>query len=670
MSRSIAGVPRRRHGNVLILIIAIVFVIVTIALFAIGYVRIFGSSSEQKTAIEAAALAAARDMSKIVIEDPDFGFVGLSDAAPTGSLTTAADNFYTSVYSINTLIGTARLDYLIASQADLVAAAPEWKILAKQDLEKAKVAASKLITKLKNAIKPGGTAVDRNGVPVKPHASALAAYKANGIRMTGSSNYVEESLKLELGIAKDLVTNVSVPQPETADGTLDNNNTAGGFYKAYVNMPLAGVNFVFAGIGDAIRIVNPDRWQTTDPDLPYQFPTIVKAEAQQKVNTDAHGSHVLSSVACAQPASVYNPRPAPGALTLSFPDGVPDGAEAIQKPLDLYSGFLQESSDTSNFLAATSGDYPVTSGSQLSDSSTSWPLSSTDPDILAGSVCKLAIYDWIRRAGTKANIDSIVGMHYTQFIPQGANVSWPPPPDTASGSIPCGVAHVYRFDTDGVIYYESAEIKPSKYWVISDKQNFVECFTAIKNGASKFEVKPVDLTIIPAIPPLIPAVEIKAGIAEFTPIYDMYARIYSRRYGSLGGRHRGEPMDNDFDDLLSSAHQSNGRGGFVSGNAVFSGYGAEKNSSVPPLPPVGIGALPTISPQGDFAFRWQFPINLLGPDVDRAGGKYRKFNEGGSGMRSTYEEDGSVADIRFRRLIRGRDLLSTVFGTKGYVGKK
>ncbi|MBX9694092.1 MAG: hypothetical protein K2Z81_17040, partial [Cyanobacteria bacterium] len=299
MARSnFATVSRERRGNVLILVTAIVFVVVAVALFALGYLRIFGSTSEQKTAIEAAALAAARDMSKIVIDDPDYGFVGLSDSAPTGTATTAGDNYYTSVFSINTLIGTARLDYLIASQTPLSDASAEWKLLAKQDLDKAKLSAGKLITKLKNAIKPGGSGTDRNGATVKPYESAEAAYKSNQVRMTGSSDYVSNSLKLELGIAKDLVTNISVPAPAGVDTTLDNNNTTGGFYKAYVNMPLGGLDFVLAAVGDAIRIVNPNRWMATDPSLPYQFPTIVRAEAQHKLHTTNNGSPVLAAVAC------------------------------------------------------------------------------------------------------------------------------------------------------------------------------------------------------------------------------------------------------------------------------------------------------------------------------------------------------------------------------------
>ncbi|HMO22781.1 MAG TPA: hypothetical protein PKC98_17610, partial [Candidatus Melainabacteria bacterium] len=82
---------RKPGGNMLVLIAAFSFIVSALALFGLGYLRMLGSSSEQKTAIEAAALAAAREVSNIVIDTPEFGFVGVSDSAPTGSVTQAGD---------------------------------------------------------------------------------------------------------------------------------------------------------------------------------------------------------------------------------------------------------------------------------------------------------------------------------------------------------------------------------------------------------------------------------------------------------------------------------------------------------------------------------------------------------------------------------------------------
>ena len=164
----------------LILITAFVVICLALLFFALGYVRLVGSSSEQKTAIEAAAIAAARDISTIVIDTPDFGYVGLSDSAPIGSATSAGDDYYLPVHSINTLIGTARIDYIIASQPGLDV--PEWRELAKVDLDKAKAAAQLLTDKIKDAIKPGGVEKNKNGDDVRPYDSAVQAYQQNLMR--------------------------------------------------------------------------------------------------------------------------------------------------------------------------------------------------------------------------------------------------------------------------------------------------------------------------------------------------------------------------------------------------------------------------------------------------------------------------------------------------------
>ena len=74
--------PRHRspNGNMLVLIAAItVGLIVALIFFCLNYARLLGSNSEQKKAIEAAALAAASDLSAIVIPTVEFGYVSLSD---------------------------------------------------------------------------------------------------------------------------------------------------------------------------------------------------------------------------------------------------------------------------------------------------------------------------------------------------------------------------------------------------------------------------------------------------------------------------------------------------------------------------------------------------------------------------------------------------------------
>jgi hypothetical protein len=107
--------PNRKRGASLTLVIAIFGVLaLMILLFCLKFTGFVGSYHEQRSAIEAAALAAAKDLSAIAILDPNFGWIGLSDSSPVGTATAARDGFYTPVTGINTLFGTIRLDLIIS----------------------------------------------------------------------------------------------------------------------------------------------------------------------------------------------------------------------------------------------------------------------------------------------------------------------------------------------------------------------------------------------------------------------------------------------------------------------------------------------------------------------------------------------------------------------------
>lgn len=657
---------RNESGNLLILIGAFTFIIIAIIIFAISYLRLLGTKSEQKTAIEAAALAAARDISQIVIDTPEFGYIGISDAAPIGPNTTASDRFHTQVQSINTIIGTARVDSIIANQLNV----PEWRILAKQDIDNARTAAAKLETALKDAIKPGGSGQDINGNSITPHASAEAAYKDNQIRLSGESSFQSGSLTLTLGaLTGGARTNVDVPNPNGVDGSLDTSNTVGGKYKSYINIPYNGEDFVFAGIGETIKLVDPKNWVDSVSGIPYQLPTVVRAEATQQVaeGSGSGNSHDLRSVACAQPASVNDPRPAPGALLISFPDGMPDDKEVLTTPSDLYfANFLQEKDDDSNLYQSATGDFPITLGSAIADEP-SWPLQSVDPDILASNCCKLAVYDWIRRAGTKINVNLVLGMHSTPFDSQGADVMWPPPPPAGVVAepipIPAGIAHIYRVEPDGAISYESKPVNPIPFAAVSDNQTLIECHDCIKKGAKKLKVKKIELGA---------PMNVKDGEAEFTGIYDLYVRIYGRKYGSTsGGQHRGQPLDDNFVSYdsrieLLKLNPKSGFGITEFKSRPYFGYGAKKKNARGTASTVGKGALPILGPREDFSFAL---TGLNNWSIDRNGSSYRKHlaNSGAPTKRPSYETNGIAAEIRFRRVIKAKKNLFDAIGEYGYV---
>lgn len=650
-------IERRKKGNMLALIAAVVAgIVIFMLLFVMAYMRIVGSSAEQKTAIEAAALAAARDISKIVINTPEFGYVGLSDSAPNGTVTTATDTFYTPVHSINTLIGTARLDSIIADSLGV----PEFQELALMDLASAKTRATQLVAVIDASILPSGTASDKDGNTLTPYISAETAYNQNQIRMTGSSNYVAGSMKLDLGaIQNGSATNIPVPKPAGIDFSLNNTNTVAGYYKSYTNLPFNGQDYVFAGIGGAIKLIDPNLWRPDITSLPYCHRTVIRAEAVQNM----HGQNrtdTLKAVACAQPASIYDPKPAPGALTVSFPDGMPNGANQLNIPYDLYGANLSDANDPSDMYRADSGDYPTDAGSNISFDP-AWPVAS-DSNQLAASSIKIAIYDWMKRAGTKADVSSILGMHNTPFDPQGPDVPW-----YSLGNIPAGIVHIYRFDTDGIVSYQSLPVKPQPWYVVGHDQTFIECFDAYQNAAIPFK-----LTGIALPSPTFSWPYSAIGEITFTDSYDVFVRIYGRRPGTMnGGKHAGEPMDNAIVAMKRNSRPvvslSRGKASFdttwIADRGPNKKWWKKGQAGTPGGAAGFIGAPPGITGRDDF------PSTNTGA-IDTNPVMFEKYDDVGGGIRPSYQTNGSAADIRFRRLLTIEDDQALKSAEYAFVGLK
>lgn len=673
---------RTERGNMLALIGAFSFLILIILLFALGYVRLLGSNAEQKTAIEAAALAGARDISQIVVSTPEFGFVGLSDSAPVATtIPGPADSFPTPVHSINTLIGTARLDYIIGDAMSI----PEWKELALVDLTAAKTAGDTLVAALDAAITPTGFGKDKTGATITPYISAENAYTQNQIRMTGSSNYVPGSLRLTMGALEGgSATTIPIPSPAGTDSSLDSTNTSVDgsktCYKSYVNIPFDGQDFVFAAVGSSIRLVDPKLYRDT-LSLPYYHRTILKAEAQTSVNNQGTAdNYTLQAAACAQPASVHDPLPAPGALQISFPDGMPTGPDDVNSPGELYTAAGLNGNSVDYFEAQ--GDYPVDTPPCTINNTPTWPVPS-DSTQKATTACKIAVYDWLRRAGTKANVTSVIGMHATPFVAQGPAIPWGGPPlswpvvpaaaySPPQPGIPRGICHIYRFESDGVVSIEEKDQTPLPFYVVSDDQVYMESMEVFSNGnaADEFTISGIDL---PA-----PITATGTGNVKFDGTYDLYLRLYCRKPSiSSGGKHAGEPLDNDPyvalqpSKLQLSIAQNSGTASIDS--LVVSGRGAKPPMPpMPAMPPMGTvptgphhGAPPKIGGRVDFYQSTQ-------GNVDNTATRYEKFDATGSGPRWTYQRNGTVSDIRFRRVLELWDSNDGVKPTTeiGYVQDK
>jgi len=444
---------RRKSGNMLVFTTAVTMaIIVPLLLFTLWYVRTLGSHQEQTTAAQGAALAAADSLGRIVVEDSEFGYVGLSDYAPIGPNTQAYDGQNLPVRGINTIFATIRLDMILADQIN----DPTMKAIAQRDYTDAMKTKNYLIAQLQDAIAVSPTTDfrDINGLPVRPYADALAAYNKNIIRMTGTANQVDPTtFKLTLGcLSTPGSTNTPIPQPTTfanvaTSSTINEPLIAGGppvaMYKSYVDDVYDGLDFVFGGCDAQIRLVNPGLFTTTVASLPWAVPTIVKVDADQ-IFAGGHGNPSSSTVhltACAQPASVYDPRPTPGALKIDFPDGaIPE----LTKPGDILKSPLT-TTPTTTLKSPVTGDFPP---APLVPITGGMPIIGTTPP--PNQLFGTGTYDWLKRAGVRPNVQSVLDFMAKPFDPTN-------PAQTAA----------YEWDANGNVIYKVLPPTAAGYQVMA-----------------------------------------------------------------------------------------------------------------------------------------------------------------------------------------------------------
>jgi hypothetical protein len=422
--------PKRDAGNVLPLIVAVTaFVLLVLVILGLKYVRILGSYQEQRTAIDAAALAAAKSLSRIVVEDPNLGFISLSDAAPIGKGTMAQDGYYLPVQSINTVLGTIRLDMIVADYMQ----DPIMKQCAIDDYQKAMKAQQKLMDALKAAAQPGGTGVDMDGNVVNPTQDATDAYTTNQVRLTGTpTSLVPGSLKLSLGYIDGLRSNIPIPQPASVDAGAQQQQDSG-YYKANVDVPYNNESFILAALGDDVTLVDRRLFKDTLPGLAYSIPTVVKCEADEQYSErDTQNQLATKNVHATSAAEIgvfKDKRPNPGAFTLRILDSAP-----IPEISTLGSIFKQGqivNSPCDVLQTPLTGDYPDTQATPYLFSSTMGFDVPSHPQL--GQALSVAFYDWVRRSGTNINVKSLVDtlnaplqpgpnagqLHQFQVTPQG-----------------------------------------------------------------------------------------------------------------------------------------------------------------------------------------------------------------------------------------------------------
>ncbi len=386
----------------LILVIFVFILVLAIAMFSLGYTRMIGAHNEQKTAIESAALAAARDISRIVINDPNFGYIGLSDSAPVGKQLLAGDGYPLEVRSINTIFATIRLDMIVADRLNN----DVMKQLCDRDYSAAVAAKAALADVVKSSIQKGVKNTDLDGSQFSVYADALSAYESNVVRMTGgagSASLKPDSLKLTLGFESGLGTTTKFPQPQSAAVVTDGQRI-NEVYKAFVNIPYGRYPFDFTPCDKDVELVHLQSFTTDSTRFPIgAIADVVKCDADEVIVTShaqngAPRTDVLHAAACANPSSLDFTDPHPGSMVFAFPTGM---FPELGKPGDIFDNLQITKSPTDTLTSPGSNDWPQ---GNLSDAS----VLSTHP--LFGDLLAVATYDWLRRSGPYVDLTSLINV--------------------------------------------------------------------------------------------------------------------------------------------------------------------------------------------------------------------------------------------------------------------
>lgn len=428
---------RKRSGNVMVLVAAItVGIIIAVILFALDYNQFLGASHQHLTAVESAGLAAVQDLSRIVIRDNNYGFIALTDYPPIGKKTLAGDGRPLPVTSVNTIVGTARLDLIIANRI----ASPTMVKLAEMEADNANASARLLTECLKNALAqseagPTGTAeiagskdtdpksgpwTDMDGVLINPFSTAKRVYMSNLTTMSNGGKPVVNSFKCSLGYVESGGSTLTrIPNPETL-AQVNSNQKSGDFYKAFINIPAHGKDFYFAGVSSQPALIDARQFR---PDDNKRVCSAVRVEAEHSFEkAESTTQQSFKTIACAEPSGSPDTS-APGVMTLAFPDGMVPGINTVR---DLITnGDL--STKTGAVIEAKDGDWPLDGVAKLLDGITIGTPSGEDATPTAADMFVGGMFDWLRSAHARPNIAQVSSL-MTINLHDALGGSAPPPP--------------------------------------------------------------------------------------------------------------------------------------------------------------------------------------------------------------------------------------------------
>jgi hypothetical protein len=393
---------RNQNGNILLLILASLCLIIVPLVILVSQGGLYAVDRDRaKSAVEAAALLAANNMSKVIIDDPQFGYVSLSNFPPNGEGTMAPDGEPLPVIGINTLTGTIRQIAVLGHELQNQTISE----LAEDDREALESTVEDLNSALKTALEKDQRekTTDNQGTNIE-----IAKDVSNFLKTHLPPSLKLESVELENGwLAGSARSTIPLPSPQQFSH-VSKDESIDGEYRAFVDIPLDAKNFTFAGLGKSSALVSSKEFRAADDK---HINSIVKVKVTFVRNNEFH--HMLpfgleapdkiEISAAAQPFTMEDGGPA-GVMTVRFSGGSVSG-------LHTWSDFLQKDNFHDRQIMtyqALGGDYPLDARAVMRPSK----LDSAD-----GTSQQFAehLYYWLRNGHLRPCIGSVMEMLSQRF---------------------------------------------------------------------------------------------------------------------------------------------------------------------------------------------------------------------------------------------------------------
>ena len=443
---------RNRKGNLYVLYVALISMLIS----AFYVLSCFGLNAvfefKVKNALEAASLAAANDLAKIVINDPYWGFIALTDHPPIGTDTMAEDSEPLPVTGINTITATVRQELIIAHAIGT----PEAIACALEDVYSAREAQHRLYEVLSDSIALASSdARDMNGEKVAPLESARKIFEKNEGSLSQLCGFKLKDLTADLGWLKEgSTTNSRIPDFLKDDKKYQSN----GNYTAFINVPYKNESFYFAGLSEQSSLVAPSQFMYANG---YQMSSIIKLKANFEKELPNDKS-LLTFNACAQPYYTED-RTKPPVMALYFPHGVPKNLNTLREMLSSES-----LSKKIPMMTAKDGDYPVDAKARLvSDSKL--------PETTVKNAFTRGFFDWLRACHLNNKLSTILA-NLDYQIDSGLEKSK-------------SDFYLYSFDSQGKMTLVKPNKVPFKMQTTYDNQLYTVAFNAIDSDNASWTFK-------------------------------------------------------------------------------------------------------------------------------------------------------------------------------------